>query len=348
MQHSGAADPQWGLTPTERSALDPVLDSALHGTPAPLATSVRRVLVGGKRLRASLTIAAAGQRGRSPLPPAVLSAAAAVELMHCATLVHDDVIDDAPSRHGQPTINARDGVSQAILGGDLLIAVSLRLASAAGAEAAALMAETLGRLCVGQSLEGTLRFRAAAGEADVLAVARAKTGSLLGAAARLGAMVAGFDAITVEALDTFGTAFGTSLQLIDDVLDLASTDALLGKPVLADFPAGTVSLPAVVALSGSAELRGLLRAGLTPAEQDRAAHLLRESGGVEYSVRQAAREADAAESALLEVAERQAGRNAEALTALARWPRLYLDTQIRNRTDPRFAELTALDAVSAG
>lgn len=336
-------DPLWGLTPSERSALDPSLDRALHRASPQLRASVHRVLVGGKRLRPSLTIAAAGQRGRSPVSPAVLSAAAAVELMHCATLIHDDLIDDAQSRHGAPTINARDGLTQAVLGGDLLIAASIGLAARAGADAAALMADTLTALCVGQSLEDTLRYCVTTGEADALAVARGKTGSLLGAAARLGAMVAGFDPVVVDALETFGSAFGTSLQLVDDVLDLASTDDLLGKPVLADFPAGTISLPAVIALAGSAELRELVRPGLSEAERARAAHLLRASGGIEYTVREAAREADAAESALSDVAGDDA-----ALGALARWPRLYLDAQLQTKTEPCLAQLTALDAVRAG
>ncbi len=333
----------WGLTASERPALDAVLDRALQWASPRLRGSLREVLVGGKRLRPSLTIAAAGQRGRSPMAPALLSAAAAVELMHCATLVHDDLIDGSQSRHGAPTIYARDGLSQAVLGGDLLIASSFGLAARTGAEAAALLAETLTQLCGGQSLEDSLRYCTTMGEADALAVARGKTGSLMGAAARLGAMVAGFDPVVVDALETFGTAFGTSLQLVDDVLDLASTDELLGKPVLADFPAGTISLPAVLALNASAELRDLVRPGLSVAEQARAAELIRAGGGVEYTVREAARQADAAQSALEDVAGDDA-----ALAALARWPRLYVDAQLLSKTAPHWSALTVLDAVRSG
>lgn len=346
MRKCGAATPPcavpvWGMTPAERSALDPVLELALHRCAPDLASSVQPVLAGGKRLRPSLTIAAAGQRGRERYSAEVLAAAAAIELLHCATLVHDDVMDDAKSRHGQPTINAGQGMTRAILSGDLLIAASVGLAAQVGAPAVGLIARTLSELCVGQSLENGLRFDAATSEADALAVARGKTGSLLGAACRLGAMVAGYDPELEHALEIFGLAFGTSLQLLDDVLDLTSTVELLGKPVLADFAAGTLSLPIVVALAGSQELTTLVRPDLSTAEQARAAQLLRESGGIEYTVRHAAHQADEARSTLIDVAG-----DDEALIGLARWPRLYLDSQLRAKSDPRHFEPTALDAVA--
>ena len=161
----------------------------------------------------------------------MLAGATAVELLHWATLVHDDVIDGARSRHGQPTVNAREGVGQAIVTGDLLIGAAFELGCRVGTDTVRCLAQTLADLCVGQTREDSHRFDPGVDEDDVLAVASGKTGSLLAAAARIGGHCAAVDAPVLDALSEFGMAFGISLQLLDDVLDLVSSVELLGKPV---------------------------------------------------------------------------------------------------------------------
>lgn len=195
--------------------------------------------------------------------------------------MHDDLLDAAATRRGVATINAVEGPAIALLVGDLLLGAAGRLAASIGADAAVLVQQALMDLATGQALEELGRYDAATTREQTLRVAEGKTGTLLRTACQLGALV-GADAppALVDAFGAFGMAFGTCLQLVDDVLDLVSSDALYGKPTGVDFAAGTVSLPAVAALEGSAELRALLRPGLTELERQRALALLRSGGGI--------------------------------------------------------------------
>lgn len=262
-------------------AIDAVLAGALDGSPASLREPCLRIaLAGGKRLRAALVLAAAG-RGE-PSSRAV-SAAAAVELLHLATLVHDDLLDDAPVRRGVPTINGKEGPSVALLAGDLLIALAGRLASAAGGPIRALLDEALAELCAGQALEAENRYRADVDAATALHTATLKTGTLLGAACEIGGHLGG--TADTAAQRGYGLDLGTVLQLIDDLLDLLSDDATYGKPTGVDFAAGTVTLPAVHGLAACPDLRALLRPGLSPADRRRAGDLLRAGPGIAATVR---------------------------------------------------------------
>jgi heptaprenyl diphosphate synthase len=321
--------PSWGITAAERAAVDVVLVDVVGRRAPNLAGPTARIFGTGKRLRPSLAIAAAGQRGRVHIDRIVLAGAASVELLHWATLVHDDVIDGARSRHGQVTVNAREGLAQAVVTGDLLIATAFELGADVSPECVRLLAHTLSALCVGQAREDAHRYDAAIGVDDALAVAGGKTGSLLAAAGRIGAAAGGFDPATVDAAGEFGMAFGISLQLLDDILDVVSSPDRLGKPVLADFASGTITVPAVLAMRTQPELRELVRPGLGPAERDRAATLLRDPEALGDAMRQAIEHADHAGDVLASVGAADAG-----LTALARWPRAYLYDQVRTKVDP--------------
>ena len=266
--------------------VDAVVAAALDGVPASLREPCRRVaLAGGKRLRAGLVLAANGDSraaagaGRSwaPSPPAV-TAAAAVELLHLATLVHDDLLDDAPVRRGVPTINAQEGTGAALLAGDLLIGLAGRLASAVDGRVRALLDEALVDLCAGQALEADHRWDADVTADTVLRTATLKTGTLLGVACEIGGHLGG--AADPAGLRGYGLEFGTVLQLVDDLLDLLSDEPTYGKPTGVDFPAGTVTLPAVHGLAASPGLRPLLRPGLDPADRRRAGDLLRAGPGI--------------------------------------------------------------------
>src|SRR5262249_2439346 len=152
----------------------------------------------------------------------VVTAAAAVELVHLATLYHDDVMDEATIRRGAPSVNARWGNSIAILTGDFLFAHASRLVSELGTDAARIIAETFAELVTGQ-------IRETAGPVDgedpvlhYLSVIAQKTGSLIATAGRFGGMVSGAEHERVEALRRFGAIVGTAFQISDDIIDIAS------------------------------------------------------------------------------------------------------------------------------
>lgn len=324
--------PGWGITAAHRSAVDSALvDAVLRSAPT-LAGPAARVSSGGKRLRPAVTIAAAGRDRAHTIAPDVLAGATAVELLHWATLVHDDVIDGAHSRHGQPTLNAREGVGQAIVTGDLLIGAAFELGCRVGTDTVRCLAQTLADLCVGQTREDSHRFDPSVNEDDVLAVASGKTGSLLAAAARIGGHCVAADAPLLDALSEFGMAFGISLQLLDDVLDLVSSDDLLGKPVGSDFVNGTITLPAVVSLRSSPELQDLVRPGLPADDADRALELLRNPEAVRHTLHQARHHAERAGAILAAVADPR-------LDPLARWPVAYLDDQLATKVIPSWRPL---------
>lgn len=259
------------------AAVERSVAGAFDGLPGTLAAPCRRLAsAGGKRLRASLVLTVAGPA------PAAVNAATAVELLHLATLVHDDLLDGAPTRRGVPTVHTTEGRETAVLAGDVLIGLAGRYAARAGGEAAALLSDALVDLCAGQALEAAHRYDAGTTATTALRVAELKTGTLIAAACELGAVAGGRSR---AGLRPYGLAFGLVLQLLDDVLDLLSDDDTYGKPTGADFPAGTVTLPAVATLAAEPALRDLLRPGLTPAERDHANDLLRRGPGTTAALR---------------------------------------------------------------
>lgn len=339
-QAPAVAHPRWGITDRQRRAVDAVLADATRRGGSRLAEPITRVFSGGKRLRPALALAVADGDDTGGTNRA-LAAAASVELLHWATLVHDDVIDDARSRHGLPTLNAREGLGQAVVTGDLLIGAAFELGAQAGPQCVTLLAQTLTALCVGQAREEGHRFDDTVSEQDVLAAITGKTGSLLQTAARLGAVSGELDAEVGDALGEFGLAFGVSLQILDDIMDLVSTPERLGKPVLSDFANGTITLPAVAAFRLHPELREFVRPGLSPAECDRAVSLLRDPEALGYATRCAVSHAERAAEILLSVPRVSipSASEREALAALAAWPLSYLAEQIDTKVQPALRPL---------
>jgi heptaprenyl diphosphate synthase len=273
------------LTGQQHRRLDALLDEALERFTGPLAQPCARVVRSpGGRLRPALTVACAGLAEGAAEEAQVMALAAAVELLHCATLVHDDVIDDAQTRRGVTTINAALGTSTAIVCGDVLIAAALSLAAGVDGRAAAVMAATLAQLCIGQAAEEDLRFDVAATREQVSAVAAGKTGSLLRAACVLGGMAAGVDDRVLDALGAYGAAFGVCLQMVDDVLDVISSEALLGKPVGADITAGVITFPILAGLADRREFGDWLGAAPRSDEHERALHFMRTGTAVKRTV----------------------------------------------------------------
>ena len=283
----------------------------------PFLTEVARHLVdaGGKRIRPALTVAAAtvetaqGDLGPASLPPSGDGPAAApfvmggvsVELVHVGSLCHDDVIDEARTRRGVDTVNARWGNLIAILAGDFLLARASEIAAELGTEVAGLLAATIARLCQGQTLEVQAAYDVKRSETSYLAAIAGKTASLMSAACRIGALTSGQDRDRVDALTAFGHAFGMAFQICDDILDLVGTDETLGKPAGLDLVAGVYTLPVIRALADAEtgpELRPLLGGPVDPADRDRARDLVRCSPALALSVADARVWADQAGEAL--------------------------------------------------
>jgi heptaprenyl diphosphate synthase len=215
---------------------------------------------GGKRLRPMLTLcagyAAAGMH--HPVSPEVVTGGASVELVHLGSLYHDDVIDEAETRRGVPSVNARWSNIVAILAGDYLLAQASSLAASLGADVAALLAATIGELCRGQVLELQHLFDADRTEEAYLSAIDGKTATLMATACRVGGMTSGVSVASLDALTQFGNHLGMCFQVVDDVLDITATEAELGKPTGNDVHEGVYTLPVIYALAGSDELRSLL------------------------------------------------------------------------------------------
>lgn len=262
-----------------RALVDPELRAAVESLPG----SMRRIARyhfgwqqadgtpaagnAGKAIRPALVLAAAAALGGPAARTAAVPAAAAVELVHNFTLLHDDVMDRDTTRRHRPTAWTVFGDPDAILAGDALQALALRLlaedAHPASVPAAARLAACVVELCEGQHTDTDLERRApdAVTLDEVLAMAEAKTGALLGCACALGALYAGADEEEVAALDGFGRQAGLAFQLIDDVIGIWGDPRHTGKPAGADLAARKKSLPVVAALTSgtpaAAELAAL-------------------------------------------------------------------------------------------
>ena len=214
---------------------------------------------GGKRFRPMLVLL--GGYFGDPHEPRLVRAAVAIELAHLATLYHDEVIDEADSRRGIASVNARWDNTVAILTGDFLFARASEVAADLGADVIRLLAHT-----IGQVTEGQIREVEAAGRIDIdqetyLGVISRKTASLIATSCRVGGMAAGAPGGVIEILERFGRALGMAFQLSDDIMDLIADEATLGKEPGVDLREGVFTLPVIQALQGSEhrdELRQLL------------------------------------------------------------------------------------------
>jgi octaprenyl-diphosphate synthase len=213
---------------------------------------------GGKRVRPLLVFCAAPRASHAD--PAVrellLSAAAAVELVHMATLVHDDLLDGATMRRGRPTVAQALGPERAVSTGDFLFARAFAQLTRTGRVAAvqALAAAALD-LSQGEMDQQRAAFDLSLTEEAYLARCRRKTAALFSVACRLGAMMAGSGAEAADRLAAFGENVGMAFQIFDDILDLAGAPAATGKRRGTDLCDGTVTLPVILALQLEPGLR---------------------------------------------------------------------------------------------
>lgn len=296
-------------------------DGALLG-PA----TVRMAATGGKRLRPLLTVvcAATGE----VFDERVVAAAAAVELAQVGSLVHDDILDDAPTRRGSPTINAVEGVNHAVLAGDYVLARSTELAATVSREAAGLLAATVRELCEGQVLELRDAYDPDRDIDAHLASIRGKTAALFECACRLGAHCAQLSSEATDALGRYGDAFGMAFQVLDDVLDLIGDADRLGKPTGADVSSGVYTLPVLTALRGPGgeALRDLL---VRPVDLARVLEVVQSSGSIPAALSAMDQYTDRARRAVAHLDQTMVG------AGLAAFPSLYTRWALESLMDRR-------------
>ena len=196
----------------------------------------------GKMLRPLLVFLAGGVEDEAP--PELIRAAAIVELVHLATLVHDDVLDQADTRHGTATLNARYGADTTVLLGDALFAHALKLAADfPTVEVCRWVAEATRIVCAGEIEQTFARGRTDFGVADYWRMVDGKTGELFAVSARLGAFLTGRGPDAAEAAHRFARTLGAGYQLYDDAVDLLETTEKAGKTLGTDVAGGKMTLP---------------------------------------------------------------------------------------------------------
>ena len=212
----------------------------------------------GKRLRPALALLAAGATGK--IGPSHLDLAVVVELIHAATLVHDDILDGADKRRGQPTAHAKWGNSLSVLLGDCLFAHALKLSTSfSNAEVGRRIAQAASEVCSGEIIQTQRRFDLKLSVPDYYKIIEMKTGALFAVATELGAFLNEATPEAIGALKKFGLRLGTAYQVYDDVLDLAGEEGAAGKTLGSDLRKGKLTLPILHLLqtSGPEERHGI-------------------------------------------------------------------------------------------
>jgi octaprenyl-diphosphate synthase len=221
---------------------------------------------GGKRIRPALLLLTAKMLGG--VTDATIRLAAVVELLHNATLVHDDVIDGADMRRGQPAANARWGNAMTVLAGDWLYMQSFAIAlRERNLRVLDTLIEVTQKMVEGEMLQLTLIGKSEVSQDQLLDIVERKTACLVSACTKLPAIAAGLNRTTADQLGDVGKSLGMAFQLTDDLLDLTSTREAMGKPVVSDLREGKITLPvSFVVRNGGDEDTGKVRTVL--AERD--------------------------------------------------------------------------------
>lgn len=276
----------------------------------PLANAVETLVdANGKMLRPAFLLIASdfGKKSRG-----IDELAAAIELLHVATLIHDDVIDNAQTRRGVPSLHTRFGVKEAVLAGDWLLTRCFRLASEHSSPAnARLIARLLASICAEEIHQDMENFLWPEGVRNYLRKISGKTAALFGMALRVGASESKAKAAVVSTLTRVGYDVGMAFQIMDDILDFRATQGAMRKPVGKDLREGLCTLPLILALKRDGKaIKALLGNG--PMDDGRVAEvvaLVRESGALERAEAYASRYTDRALSEIGRLPEGEARRN---------------------------------------
>lgn len=274
--------------PARLGEVEELLRDAVEGHGETLGADAGATLAaGGKRMRPMLVLLCAGEAGGA----AAVRGAAAVELIHMATLVHDDVLDAAPLRRGRPTVAATSGRGRAVATGDLLFSRAFALLAEAGDERAVrILAEAAVALARGELAQRQDAFNLALTEERYFDRCRLKTATLFESACRLGE--------EDESMRRFGAGIGLAFQLLDDVLDVAGPAERTGKARGTDLLDGTVTLPLIIARERDPELAQLDLRELTPESAERACDRIAATGALDEVRADARARVEAAKRAL--------------------------------------------------
>jgi len=287
----------------ELGALDSRLRATLDSDVALIrAISDYIVSAGGKRLRPVLVFLSAQALGANPLSPMVVDLAATVELIHTATLLHDDVVDESDLRRGRATANAEFGNAASVLVGDFLYSRAFQVMVGTGKiRVLELLSEATNRIAEGEVMQLMALGRLDLSEADYMQVIEAKTAKLFEAAGALGAIAAGADARTEQAMSEYSRRLGVAFQIADDVLDYRGEASALGKSLGDDLAEGKLTLPIIIALqrgtdAGKALVRSVLSKphAVEPEQFRQVMDVLESCGALDSSLARAQSEAQAA------------------------------------------------------
>lgn len=246
------------------------------------------VRAGGKRLRPALSLLSA-KAGKNYSAKKVLPLAVSLELIHTATLAHDDVIDGAGTRRGAATLNTKWGNQIAILGGDFLFARAFAMVAKQSYAPYVnyRISELIANLCEGEILQDHSAHVALKDYNVYYERIKNKTADFLEVATELGGFVSGVTKEEQEGMRRFGHAIGMAFQVTDDILDLEKTEEELGKPAAHDLVCGIVTLPVIYTLKESkraGELAAIVTdEHMTLEMEDRAIEIVRESGGIDFA-----------------------------------------------------------------
>ena len=282
----------------------------------PLGSRLRSALGGGKHLRPALVILA-GRVLTAPTGP-LCELAAAVEMLHTATLIHDDLVDGAAVRRGRETLHVKWPVGATVLAGDYLMAQAASLvAKLERPRVLGVFGDTLCTMCAGE-IRQMFAPREEQGTREAYhRRIEAKTASLCAAATEMAGILAGAAEPHVAALRRFGREFGTAFQIVDDVLDFTGDEARLGKPAGSDLRQGLVTLPTLYYLerAGENDTVGAVLSGQRDADHVRAAiEAVRASGAIEAALAEARAHARHSQEALSPLPDNE---SRQALHALA-------------------------------
>lgn len=271
--------PAWLVEDMRR--IEDLLMSTAASSVHPLVSesSTHLIKAGGKRLRPALVAicARAGEPGRR----ATLQAAAGIELIHLASLYHDDVIDETETRRGVPTAHAKWGVEVAVLAGDFLFATGCALGAQAGGEVPLLIAAALAEVCEGQIVETESVGDARRSVDEYFETIKRKTAALFRASCELGVVTSGADASLRPHLASFGEKLGVAFQLVDDLLDVFGDPDVTGKIPGTDLREGVFTLPVLLATTREPRLAAMLNDG--ERSLDAVLPVLHETGAVAES-----------------------------------------------------------------
>jgi geranylgeranyl pyrophosphate synthase len=298
----GRSAPDW--LNDDLGRVEDIIVSAAGSSRWPIVSepSLHLIRAGGKRLRPSLVLLAA--RAGNEAGRATDLAAAAIELVHLATLYHDDVIDGTKTRRGVATAHVQWGTEVAVLAGDFLFACGCGLGAEAGGEVPGILARAIAEVCEGEIVETAALGDPHRPVGEYVETIRNKTAALFRAACELGATTAGAGKVERAALVSYGEGLGLAFQIVDDLLDLIGDPQVTGKALGTDLNDGVYTIPVLLGAARDPSLAARLLAGDRRVEE--VVPVLRATGSLDDA---------------LEIARSHAGNALEALAVIpgSRW-----------------------------